>query len=127
MPIQASNPPKKQNTDRPLVSQGTILILSGFLIGSSTREWIRPDLRVYAMLAGAVGVVAYFGLRAIRLRSRKRAHDRQQLQTERTIASRMSRHIPRWSASRCRDMDRSPSVAPQQYLTVATTDQMRYR
>lgn len=51
-----------QMSAKPLISQSTILILSGFLIGSVFRDYAEPRLERNVLFAGLVGIVAYIGL-----------------------------------------------------------------
>ncbi len=50
-------PPKS----RGLLGRTTVLILSSYLVGISTGHRVLAGLEIYTLLAGACGVVAYFG------------------------------------------------------------------
>ena len=62
MSLFESDGEQGQKRKSPLVSQSTILILSGFLIGSVFRDYTETRLERNILFAGLVGIVAYIGL-----------------------------------------------------------------
>lgn len=62
MSLFESDSEQGERRKSPLVSRSTILILSGFLIGSVLRDYTETRLERNILFAGLVGVVAYIGL-----------------------------------------------------------------
>lgn len=58
---------------RPLLSRSTILILSGMLVGMGLRDGLEHQLYLTGGLAGAVGIIAYFGLELLAQRRQREA------------------------------------------------------
>ena len=62
MSVFKSDSEQMQKSKSPLVSRSTILILSGFLIGSVFRDYAETRLERNILFAGLIGIVAYIGL-----------------------------------------------------------------
>ena len=112
---------------RPVLSESSILILSGFLVGNAWGNPIYSGLQIHAMLAGVAGIVAYFALNEVRRRSRLKAAERATEATHQLLAGRIHRHIPRVMPERRRQLFCAPREVSQQYLTVVRSGGMSYR
>jgi len=95
----------KGSDAKPLISQSTILILSGFLIGSIFREYAEPRLGRNILFAGMVGLVAYIGLvfGTYSHRARKRLAAQQQASSD--LEHRIERHISESSTPAVADLE----------------------
>lgn len=105
-PGQAPNSSTSQ-ADRPLLSESTILILSGFLIGSVMRNFVEQRLEHNVLVAGMVGLVAYV---ALAYGSYYRKRRQQKIALKRASADlekRFERHIVEGSSST--DLRQSPA------------------
>ncbi|MBW3541265.1 MAG: hypothetical protein KY476_13440 [Planctomycetes bacterium] len=88
----------KKSCGRPpgsLVTHSTILILSGFLIGSAAGNLAGPEMTTTVYLAGAFGIAAYFGLRAAAAPGRREVERLTGDLAASRLESRVNRHIPR--------------------------------
>jgi hypothetical protein len=84
--------PKKspaEDTERPLISNATILILSGFLIGLTVGKFVAEDLSPYVLACGLSGFLAFIALELAAERRANEANRREQ----QSIARRLERHV----------------------------------
>jgi len=86
---------------RPLLSRSTILILSGILVGMGLRDGLEHQLYLTGCLAGAVGIIAYFGLELLAQR-RQREATKDTLQRAATV-------LNKWLAKEVGDGFRPPA------------------
>ena len=49
-------------TQSRLVTRSTILILSGWLIGAATTNWMPAEIEQFVTLVGLLGLIAFAGL-----------------------------------------------------------------
>lgn len=101
-----------------LVSQSSILILSGFLLGTVFNDSIPPEIHAYATLAGTCGVIAYIGLRFVSVRYLGMGG---QMATEEAVSkleNRIDRHVARLSNVRKRKPFQGYQDTDRQYVTV---------
>jgi hypothetical protein len=49
-------------TEPRLVTRSTILILSGWLIGAATTNWMPAEIEQFVTLVGLLGLIAFAGL-----------------------------------------------------------------
>ncbi|MBX3440772.1 MAG: hypothetical protein KF774_00095 [Planctomyces sp.] len=75
--------------DRPLISNATILILSGFLIGLTVGKLVADDLSPYVLSCGLSGFLAFIALEVVAERRHAEALRAEQDQ----ITRRIDRHV----------------------------------
>ncbi len=110
-----------------LIGRGTILILSGYLIGFASSRFIHPDIRTSVLLTGVGGVITFFGLSVIGERRRERkANVANQLATKK-LERRLDRHDPRKSQATPTRKKRSLSEIDEQYLPVVQSSRIPRR
>jgi hypothetical protein len=69
---------------KPSISRAIILILSGFLIGLSSANYVRADLHDHVLTCGVVGLIAFVGLHfAARRREEEAAQQQLEEETQR--------------------------------------------
>lgn len=119
MPANRPNPKRRHRRKTgALVSQSSILILSGFLLGTMFSSSIPQEVRTYAHLAGTCGMIAYVGLRFVSVRYLGAGG---RLSTEEAVSkleSRIDRHVARLSAARKRKPFQAYQDTDRQYVTV---------
>lgn len=108
----------RTQSDRPLVSRTSILILSAFLVGAVSSRLASPALDVPVLVAAGLGVFAYFSATHVRESKRRHAAHSARTSAISDLESRMGRHVahvneagPHADARRRRNME-------SQYLTV---------
>ena len=75
--------------DRPLISNATILILSGFLIGLTVGKIVAEDLSPYTLSCGLAGLVSYIALEHVAARRRAEEEFVERAQNE----DRLEKHV----------------------------------
>ena len=103
-----------------LVSRTAILILSGVLIGTGVGHGVPAGLYICTFCAGVIGLISFVGLEHLAERQRQSKTRRVLKATERLLASRIDRHVPRLRAPRVRRHYRSRATPESSYLTVTT-------
>ena len=84
-----------RSATKPLLSRSTILILSGFLIGIVSQQFVDADLKIYVLSAGVFGLVAFIGLEAVASRLNARATQKASKKAEAALVERVNRHVSR--------------------------------
>lgn len=119
-PPSAGDSNGSPQSDRPLVSRTSILILSAFLIGAVSSRLADSAIGLPALLAGFLGLVSYFYASRVRETNRRRELSAAQASALMDLEGRFGRHIahlhevgPHSRQSRRRDNE-------HQYLTVVT-------
>ncbi len=74
---------------RPLLSSTSILIISGFLIGTTVGKFVGEDLSPYVLSAGLAGVLAFLMCDLVATRRR----ERDLVKERRQILGRLERHV----------------------------------
>jgi hypothetical protein len=87
--------PAADESQRPLLSHSSVLVLSAFLIGLVVHHVVPPELEGFLYGGGAVGLFAYLGLDIASARRRERAEELAQERIERRFETQVSRHLPR--------------------------------
>lgn len=82
------NPPPKPEA-RPLISNASILIFSGFLIGTTVGKVVDEDLSPYVLACGLSGCLAFIGLE---LASERRIIE-SRIAIEVEISRRLDKHV----------------------------------
>lgn len=103
-----------------LVSRTAILILSGVLIGTGVGRGAPAGIYFYTFCAGVIGLISFMGLEHLAERQRQAKTRRVLEAAERTLASRIDRHVPRYRTARVRRHYRSRATPESSYLTVTT-------
>jgi hypothetical protein len=124
MPAELKKPrhpvTKDSSTSTPLISESTILILSGILIGiMSTRASYSP-LSASTFLTGITGLIAYYSLGYVRQRKAERAEAAAFERSTTQLAQRVERHIPQPGHARKRRFIDRASEFDRQYVTVVS-------
>ena len=110
---------RTRGTATGLISQSTILILSGVLIGMAAGKAVRPDVENYVLFCGVAGLVAFIGLSSV---ARNRQQRATQLAVEKAttqLERRMDRHIASTGPDADVPQRRVRTNVVEQYLTVA--------
>lgn len=81
--------PDRTDTDRPLVSSATILILSGYLIGMTVGKFIPDDLSPFVFATGVCGFLSFVALELNAERRRESAVKAE----ENRLNERLNRHV----------------------------------
>lgn len=76
--------PVRRPMSQPLLSRSSILILSGILVGMGLRDGLENRLYLLGYFAGAIGIIAYFGLEMLAQR-RQREATKETLQRAATV------------------------------------------
>lgn len=92
MPATNRTMPERQPS-RSLLSTTSIIILSGFLIGTTLVRGMKPQIEPVTMYAGCVGLVAWIGLRFATRRHRDHVRRRAVQQATLRLERRIDRHI----------------------------------
>ncbi len=110
---------RRRRFERPLLSNSSILILSGFLLGMVITDFIPPAARVSAVLGASVGVIAFFSLASVsRAREAQAAARKVELKTIK-LEGKVYRHVRNSGPVRRRERSRFPAiVVDRQYVTV---------
>jgi len=87
VPRKISRPPRPDRS--PVLSAGSVLILSGFVLGMSIGSELPSQFQVMICIAGLTGLVAYIGLDHAAARRRDNAARRE----EDYFHDRLARHI----------------------------------
>jgi hypothetical protein len=98
-----------------LVSRTAILILSGVLVGTAVGHGVPAGIYVHCFCAGVLGLVAFVTLDHLAERRRKQTVRRALERSQRTLASRIDRHVALAPVKRSR---RHRASAESSYLTV---------
>jgi len=96
--------PKKtpsEDAERPLISNATILILSGFLIGLTVGKFVAEDLSPYVLACGLSGFLAFIALELAAERRTNEANRREQ----QSVARRLERHVVQQPSEESFDAD----------------------
>ncbi len=111
---------KHSAAEKPLLSNSSLLILSGFLFGIVLMEVVPESFRLSATLGGVVGVFAYFAFQsATHAREQKAAAHRVEL-VAMQLEGKVARHVlPLGPTGKRRRMRQSQPATERQYLTVA--------
>lgn len=76
-------------TDRPVISNASILILSGFLIQMALGESLTDDLSAYSLACGLTGLLAYIGLQLAAERRTKETREEEEAE----VSRRLRKHV----------------------------------
>ena len=121
MPISLEKPidHHRAHSEKPLLSNSSILILSGFLLGMVITDFIPPAFRVSAILGGTVGVIAFFSLGSVsRARAQQEAALKDELETVK-LEGKVLRHVRSALPSRKKGRSLVPTTpSDRQYVTV---------
>lgn len=78
---------------KPLLSNSSILILSGFLLGIVLTEVVPESFRLSARLGGVVGVIAYFALQSVAHAREQKAAARREELVAMKLEGKVARHV----------------------------------
>ncbi|MEX0703169.1 MAG: hypothetical protein WD069_13830 [Planctomycetales bacterium] len=122
----ASAAPRPAETNRPLLSYTSILILSGFLAGLASARLVPPFMEPFLFGGAAAGLASWIGLGCLAER-RRRETARQAVHTAlHRMDRRLDRHIPRQSAVRMNHAPARERNIHRQYLAVVGSDARFY-
>ncbi len=112
------NAKRKKANEKSLVSNSSILILSGFLIGTVSQQVAGPSAQMYVLLGGTIGLVAYLGLACLARQRAQRASLQACRQASSQLETRVDRHIPHRPPQRNNRRFQPSRHSERQYLTV---------
>jgi hypothetical protein len=109
-----SRPETHESAERPLISNATILILSGFLVGLTVGKIVAEDLSPYVLSCGLSGFLAFI---ALELAAERRLEEAARADRG-YVAQRLDRHITArgpsaFSVTADRDGQDSPEGSPE--------------
>lgn len=110
---------QKLNTS--ILSQSTILILSGYLVGIAASQTTSIAMQFSIHAAGMTGFVAYIALRYLTHQQQILRHEKRQ-KAEFDLELRFDRHVPRFRPRRQQQTRRNHHDDYRQYLTVTTSN-----
>ena len=94
MPVADETATETATNVKPLLTNNTILILSGFLIGIGSGQKIQSEFGTLVFLTGIVGLIAYIALTVVVQRRKQRVAKRAIQEATCQLERRMDRHIP---------------------------------
>lgn len=114
-----------EHSERPLVSRSSILILSAFLIGAATSQFVSGSLNFPVLAAGAIGLLAFASVECRRESKRRRASQAAIEEAVNELESRFTRHVAHLSKAHPHGRTLRSRRNEDQYLTVVSRNSAR--
>jgi ABC-type transport system involved in cytochrome bd biosynthesis fused ATPase/permease subunit len=118
MSAGASQYDRQPAAQKPLLSNSSILILSGLLLGIVLTQIVPDSFRFSATMGGIVGIIAYVVLQSFaRIRDLRARAQREELVAMK-LEGKVARHVLRSMPDHKRSPRQSRAMAMRQYLPV---------